>query len=205
MPKIVIPEDFVFTLKTFRHYKYHFPQNKKEFMKRVDIINGICRDTEAYQGKHPEAENYATSLFYEYILREKDSRLCDDGFTAKDFLLESIKVFEAIAKHFSGDIIFLNPPDHPCPYPSEEFSPEPGKLGYFGLHTFAKAYITMDQEKKAIPLLEELVNKIPTECNPCQLADIRYDAIKSLLEMGLTNSGAYDLEHEKFLAYNNVP
>lgn len=146
--------------------KFTEPSSSEALLKRLGEIATVVRNNETFNGRSPHAERYAICL-----VKQKDYET-------------ALQLFKAIVGNAKSNILFLRP-DEGGRYPSSSVSPKPGKLGYEGVFQYAVACLRLGFHQQAKVLFEEIVEKIPTECFPIRLQDIRLEALLDLKSLGV--------------------
>ncbi len=146
--------------------KFTEPSGSEALLKRLGEIATVVRNDGTFNGRSPHAEKYAICLVQQ-----------GDGETAS-------QLFKAIVGNLKSNILFLGP-DKGSRYPSSSTSPKPGKLGYEGIFQYAVTCLRLGFHQQAKDLFEEIVEKIPTECYPIRLQDIRLKTLLTLKSLGV--------------------
>lgn len=98
--------------------------------------------------------------------------------------VEAARLFEAIVEGEEDILYLLEPKEDEPPirsaYVAEAVADRPGKLGYEGIYRFATLAMAGGQMDLAKRLFLEIVEKVPTECYPIRLQDIRVASLRAL-------------------------
>lgn len=105
--------------------------------------------------------------------------------------VEALELFLAIAHQECGcDIFLIHKPPQNGLYHSSAVADRRGMLGYEGMYRFAELAKRYNNHKMAEKLFYDIVEKIPTECYPTRLQDIRIKALENLQDFGVTTLGS---------------
>jgi hypothetical protein len=119
----------------------------------------------SFNPKSPHAEKYALCLI-------QDKKLS-----------EALELFNLIAGDASELLIVEDQPDNEA-YVSRETADTYGKLGFEGVFQYANLLLEKNPQR-AKKLLLEIAEKIPTDCPPCHLGDVRVAALELLMDLGI--------------------
>ncbi|MFH0929891.1 MAG: hypothetical protein V1814_01420 [Candidatus Moraniibacteriota bacterium] len=141
---------------------FSMPSNLKELLVRFEEIASIVMPDGSYNGNSCHAEGYALCLAHEGQPTEAN------------------QLFEAIIGN-SQEILSTDIFGKYVPVRGRK-----GTLGYEGLFRYANlCNSSADKDACMAKLLSELIQKVPTECYPIRLQDIRVDSIQILLNLGM--------------------
>ncbi len=146
--------------------KFTEPSSSEALLKKLGEIATVVRNNGTFNGRSPHAERYAICL-----VKQRDYET-------------ALQLFKAIVGNPKSNILFLQSGKGSC-YPSSSVSPKPGKLGYEGVFQYAVACMRLGFHQQAKVLFGEIVEKIPTECVPIRLQDIRLEALLALKSLGV--------------------
>jgi len=146
--------------------KFEEPPSSEDLLRRLGEIRTLVKDDGTFNGHSPHAEGYAICL-----VEQEDYKT-------------ALQLFRAIIGNAKGNVLFLRS-DGGGPYPSSSVSPKPGKLGYEGVYQYAVACMELGLNQQAKVLLGEIVEKIPTECYPIRLQDVRLQSALHLKRLGV--------------------
>lgn len=144
---------------------FSLPKSRQEILDRLDWVAGMFKEDGSYNVNNKGLEEYAVCLH-------------EDGF--KD---EALKIFDLIIDPRSSVLSVKKYTPGDAYQAPEGFAREPGKLGFEGLYRYGLLAFRKGRLDVAYSLLAELVDRIPTECGPVRLQDVRVDAIKIMLEI----------------------
>lgn len=148
--------------------RFERPSSPEALIRRLWEIRTLIKNNGTFNGRSLHAEGYAICLVQR-----------GDFKTAR-------KLFRAITGDAEDGILFLRPDEGGC-YQSSSVSPKPGKLGYEGVYRYAVACTELGFNLRAEALFREIVEKIPTDCNPIRLQDVRLEALLALKSLGVTS------------------
>ena len=97
---------------------------------------------------------------------------------------EALDLFMAIVRE-EFDIFLIHKPPQDGRYHASAVADRRGMLGYEGMYRFAELAKRYNNHKVAEKLFYDIVEKIPTECFPIRLQDIRIKALEGLQAFGI--------------------
>ena len=163
--------------------KYRYPPNMAVLCHHMENILAVVGDSEHINGEHKEAERVALALV-------------NQNKTAIAF-----KIFKAITRN--KDIILFTHSNPVGGYVSEETSPVSGKLGYEGVYQFGLLALKYQENELAKRLFLEIAEKIPNECQPVYLQDIRTKCLQQLIVLRVMTVNNMSTE-EAYRAANSL-
>lgn len=142
----------------------------------------LFKEDGSFNGKSPIAEQTALCLVHR-------------GMTG-----QAMELFKAIVGNDGRNVLFINRARKNVLLDSVEVANKAGKLGYEGAYQLGRLAAELGEEILAKKMFLEIAEKIPTDCFPVRLQDIRIKALEELKRSGISRVYGMPIENEIFEA-----